>query len=334
MALSWEVCRLRPSSASLTVADNKVDTKENRTWSVEYLVIAHGVTDPFQVSEIMAMRANGVPQLKKNVYVDPDGTVFPFFSCKSKNCTRNTDNPFVFNITCEYTDPDGEDGEDLQADPEDYSPKLTWTIKVRKKTAWSDVAGKSYILPTGSLHKTPLIIEYPCLVARVSQIENSFSRTTLKERMLKTNTEVWQGMSAGQALVTDINYSEIQVPVIGGVATAYRVNYTIEENDLTIKGMKGEGADGDEKRTVIDNEINWKVARPLTDTKVVTTDANGNDVVKVANQLNRTVTNVHLDKEGELLLWPGSAIADWNTHPPAIQTYRVYEEDSFNYLRV
>ena len=334
MALSWEVCRLRESSASISIANNKVDTKENRTWSVNYLVIAHGVSSPFDVSEISAMRAPGVPILRRSVYVDPDGTVFPYFSCKNKTCERSTENSYVFEVACEYTDPEGEEGEQPPANAEDYSPKITWDIKIRKETLWYDEDDQTYALPNGSLHKAPLVGEYACFVAKVSQIEASFDKDDLKDRMLKLNSSTWQDMDPHTALVTDIDYQEIEVPIAGGLTqVAYRVNYTIEENNLVMRGMKGNLRNA-EGYTVIDYDVNWGVARPLIDTKYITTVPDGQggfkEIVKVANSVFPNVTNVALKHDGELLLYPGKPGVPWAEHPPALQVFRVYNDIDYS----
>lgn len=196
MALTWEVCRTRDASGTISVADNDVETSEDRGWSINYLAIASGIEDPFEVTEISALRAPGVPLLKQNVYVDPDGTVFPYFSARSKTATRNPSNPYVFDIAVEYVDDSGSEGEEVQANPEDYAPSVKFTVKSRQRSSWTDSDGKSYMLPTGSKYKSPLMIDYPCLVAEVTQLENTFSTTDLKNRMLKVNTSTWNVMAA------------------------------------------------------------------------------------------------------------------------------------------
>lgn len=340
MSLSWEVCRTRTSSANVSVADNKVDTKENRTWSINFQAIASGIDDPFDVSEISAMRAPGVPILKRSVYVDPDGTVFVYFTCKNKTATRNPKNPYVFDISCEYEDPTGEQGQEPQPDPESYAPSVKYTVKSRQRSSWSDMSTPPvpYSLPTGSKYKQPLMLDYPCLVARVTQLETNFEISDLKNRMLRTNNSQWNEMAAETGLITDIQYEEVSVPVgaagvITGFATAYKVVYTIEENDLTVGAGAGTvatrntdpGVDPSVNTTVA---VNWKQMRPRIDSLVKI-----GDVIKPAVAVNPTLTSVYLTPSGGF--WQGPNASWFGDVIPPIDLYTVYDDTDFDsFLRI
>ena len=334
MALSWEVCRTRESSAGISRADNDIDTKEERSWSTNYIAIASGITDPFEVSELSAMRAPGVPRLRHNVYVDPDGTVFPYFSCKDKSCTRNPSNPYVFDISCDYTDASGNEGEDVQADPEDYAPSIKFSVKSRQRSAWTDVDGQPYMLPTGSKYKQALSLDYACLVATVVQLENTFGTTDLKNRMLKVNTSTWNVMTAETALITQIKYETVEVPVgVAGIITGYqstvKVTYTIEQNDLEVKAGLGTAAtvNGAAPAAVGIEDINWLQFRPRIDSLV----RFGNKVV-AASGINQLLSSVYLQPDGKY--WHGPHRAEFASVPPPVDTYRIYENASFNFLRI
>ncbi len=333
MALTFEVCRTRTSSASISMEDNAVDAKENKSQTIEFLVIASGIDDPFDVTEISAMRANGVPLLRQSVYVDPDGTVFPYFACMSKSATRNPSNPYVFNVTCDYEDTSGEEGQDLQSDPENYAPTIKWDVKSRQRVSWVDANGKAYVMPTGSKYKTPLKLDYPCLVATITQFENTFSKTALKDRYLKTNAEAWQGIPIGAALVTSIKYTEVMVPVGGagvitGYAPAYKVTYIIEENQLVLKEGSGVYADA----TKSDKKVYWQQARPQIDSLSVWT-INGERVVRPTAKQNPILSQVYINKDSGKY-WAGPNLGNFEDLVPQLQTYAVYESDSYNYLRV
>ncbi len=335
MPLTFEVCRTREADATVSVDSNKVDSKEKRSWTVNYRVIAQGIDDPYEVSEISAMRANGVPLLKNSVYVDPNGTIFPYFACVSKNSTRNPSNPYVFDIVCEYTDDTGEDGEEVQPTPEDYTASIKWTVKSRQRSSWTDVDGNPYVLPSGSKFKQGLKLDYACLVATVTQLESDFTVSKLKDRMLKTNTSAYNGIRANAALITDIQYETVQVPVgalgvITGYVTAQRVQYTIEENTLSVKGGVG---DGDPQQqvgagNVKTYKVDWRQARPMIDSivKNMTTQK-----FVAANLLGPAVTNVYLDNQGRLLHSPN--LPNFGTALPALKLFNVYDETSFSFLR-
>ncbi len=336
MSLTFEVCRTREADATVSVDNNKVDTKEKRSWTVNYRVIAKGIEDPFEVTEISAMRANGVPMLKRSVYVDPTGVVFPYFSCVSKNSTRNPVNPFVFDITCEYSDDTGEDGEDVQPTPEDYAASIKWSVKSRQRSSWTDVDGAPYILPTGSKYKQGLKLDYACLTAVVTQLETNFTVSMLKDRMLKTNSASYNGIRANAALITDIQYEYVDVPVgLAGVITgfmpAYRVQYTIEENTLTIKGGVGNGNPQQQvgQGNQMNYNVDWRQARPLIDS-LVKNLTTGKFVP--ASLLGPAVTNVYLDNQGRLLHSPN--LPGFPTALPAMKLYDVYDETSFSFLRI
>ena len=338
MTLSWDVCRTRDGSGTISIADNKIDTKEERSLSVNYRAIANGITDPELVTEISAMRAPGVPRLKYNVYVDPDGTVFPYFSVRNKSATRNPSNPYVFDISVEYTDDSGSEGEDVQQTPQEYAANLKFDVKSRQRSSWGDVNGQPYMLPTGSKYKQPLMLDYPCLVLKQDQLESTnFGPATMKDRMLKVNSAAWTDGSGytwatGTALITAISYETVSVPVglgyITGYSDATKVIYTIEENDLQVEA--GLGTDATKGLDPVNNNIstsvavNWKQFRPRIDSIVQF----GNPPRSVAaSSINAELSAVYLQENGRY--WHGPNNTNFNQVVPPIDTYAVYDSINF-----
>ena len=332
---NWNVvCMTRQGSASLSLSSDKIDAKENRTWSPNYIAIADDTDDPSELSEIDAMRAPGIPVLKRDVFVNEDGLVFPYFSCKSKNCERDESNPRMFRISCEFSDESGDEGQGVQSDPENYLPSIRWSIKSRQRSSWSDIEGKPYNLPTGSKYKQPLMLDYPCRVAQVTQLENTFSAATMKERMLKLNTAAWQGIAEGEALIASITYEEVEVPVgvgfISGYQTAYRVTYSIEENDLVVEAGTGtppvNPAAADATQDV---SVGWDQMRPRIDSICRMPDG----TIRTATSINPVLTSVYLQDNG--LFWTGPVNSDFPQIPAPIDTYKVYESTAFSsFLRI
>jgi len=332
---TWNVvCRTRQGSAGLSLSSDKIDAKEERSWNPNYIAIADETTDPTTVSEIDAMRAQGIPVIKRDVFVSEDGLIFPYFSCKSKTCERDESNPLKFNISCTFEDKSGDDGQGVKENPEDYTPSIRWSIKSRQRSAWADVDGTPYNLPTGSKYKQPLMLDYPCRVAQVTQLESSFDATTMKSRMLRLNTAAWQGIGVGEALIASITYEEVEVPVgvgyITGYVTAYRVTYSIEENDLVVEAGKGtpplNPAAANAKQDVA---VGWDQMRPRIDSICKMPDG----TLRTATSVNPVLTSVYLQSNG--LFWTGPVNPDFPQIPAPVDTYKVYESTNFaSFLRI
>ncbi len=336
---NWKtVCRTRDGSASLGLSSDKIDATETRSWNPNYIALAEDTEDPNTLSEVDAMRAPGIPVLKRDVFVSEDNLIFPYFSCKSKSCERDPDNPLLFRISCDFEDDSGDDGQGVQEDPEDYNPSIRWSIKSRQRSSWVDVDGKPYILPTGSKYKNPLMLDYACRVAQVTQLENSFDAATMKQRMLKLNTAAWNGISAGEALITSITYEEVEVPVgIGYISTyetAYRVTYSIEENDLEVKAGSGLNANVNDNvndaGASVDVAVGWDQMRSRIDS-ICKTRPNG--PIRTATSVNPILTSVYIQSNG--VYWHGPVSTNFATMPPPVDTYKVYDEINFgSFLRI
>lgn len=332
---TWNVvCRTRQGSAGLTLSSDKIDAKENRSWSPNYIAIADDTADPSTLSEIDAMRAPGIPVLKRDVFVSEDGLIFPYFSCKSKSCERDESNPLKFNISCEFEDESGDDGQDVEEDPESYLPSIRWSIKSRQRSSWTDVNGVPYNLPTGSKYKQPLMLDYPCRVAQVTQVENVFNDQIMKDRMLKLNTAPWQGIGVGEALIASITYEEVEIPVglgyISGYQLAYRVTYSIEENDLVVTA--GDSTSGVNPAAVDATQqvpVGWDQMRPRIDSICKMPDG----TIRTATSINPVLTSVYLQSNG--LFWTGPVNPDFPQIPAPIDVYKVYESINFSsFLRI
>ena len=344
MSLTWEVCRRRDESAGMNLEGNDVDAAVARRMTRNYLVIAKGISDPFEVDTFDAISAPGVPLLKHSVYISPDGSkVYPYFAVQDKSCERNEDNPYMFEVAVEFVDETGGDEQDLQPDPEDYLPSIKYTVKSRQRTGWSDLDGKKYQLPTGSKYQQPLIIDYSSLVAEVTQFENAFSIADLKLRHKKVNTAAWNVMGAEQALISDIKYEKVSVPVgigyLTGYAETYKVTYMIEENDLTME------ADSAAVRYVVDRQnepVYWRQARPRIDSVVYRNQAGADGISKVimpASTISESLSWVYLKESGYIYHYPGKkdpadASNDFENACPPIDTFKVYDDISFSFLRV
>jgi hypothetical protein len=335
---NWKlVCRTRDGSASLGLSSDKIDARETRSWNPNYLVLAEDTEDPNSITEIDAMRAQGIPVLKRDVFVSEDGLIFPYFSCKAKSCERDSDNPLLFRISCDFEDESGDDGQDVQENPEDYLPSIRWSIKSRQRSSWVDAEGEPYILPTGSKYRNPLMLDYACRVAEVTQIEAVFSASIMKDRMLRLNTAAWNGIGASEALITSITYEEVEVPVgigyIQNYVTAYRVKYSIEENDLVVKAGSGLNANINDNVNDAgaskDVAVGWDQMRSRIDSICKMPDG----TLRTATSINPVLTSVYLQANG--LYWHGPVSSNFPTMPPPIDTYKVYETTNFaSFLRI
>ena len=124
----------------------------------------------------------------------------------------------------------------------------------------------------------------------------------------------------------------VGVGYIQGYQLAYKVTYTIEENDLVLRSGKGTAASVNTDEH-IDMEINWEVPRPQIDS-LVKNPATG--FVQSAVGINPKLNSVYLCTEAgqEGRYWNGPDKASFPTAAPPLVKYKIYENASFNFLRI
>lgn len=253
MPIAYSVTKLRTDSASSNMSEGQNgQQKRVRSLTEEYLVSFDNTTvDANQLDPAAVLLLNNVPQVGGWSYYDAIHQKFyPNFTCRETSCERDGSNAHLFRVTAGYSDESNEEnGQDVPATPEGYTPTTAWQLQSFDETCYTDNQNKGIMLPTKELYDglSP-VRKTPKLIAKIEQIESSFDEDTLVERGFKVNSNTWNGFGAGQCLITGIEYTKAKVPVSGTsgliFTTAYKVNYTIEcfDNSSDYRSLEDDGS--------------------------------------------------------------------------------------------
>ena len=249
MAINYTVRQLRGGQASFSQDLGSTDPTKQITWDTTWEVLFTGLSDPSDVTEMDAGNVNGLPLLGSDVFVSPlTGFVLPFCIVNKVSCSRDTENANRFLVDIGYKNITGGQqqpgAEAPAADPQDYKPTIAWAAGGMDVTAWAEAkssGSKACLLPTGNLYAQPCIRKVPTYTATVTQYENNFSFTALKDRMFKCNKRKWKGFGIYCAMITAIKWDYVRVPIAGGFRNSYRVSYTIDCKDYVIQNLTDAG---------------------------------------------------------------------------------------------
>lgn len=329
MPITYEVCKGRTGTATFSRQSNKALEKIKKTWSVNWLVKAIGATDPSEVDEIMVANAPGLPSITNSIYVDPEnGQIFPYFSAKSKSVTRRADNAYWFDVEIQYNDDTGEEqSQSPPNDAQDIEPNLVWTSSERLETAWEDQKQEPCLQPTGTLYAAPCVRRIPVLVCTFTQFENVFNDTLMQHRLYSCNSNSWtpESITWGrhQAMITDISYEEVRVPIVGNITMpSHKVTYKIECVEYQIKSLEGDSGNASVKSV----DVGHEQVRIRADSRYL----QGGDKAKVKVALagqHMGLTNIYLDPSGK----PHAKDKQFGIPPHNI--HRIQKEISFSFLR-
>ena len=280
MTISYEVKRLRGSSADSNLSIQNGERRVVRTLEEQYIIIF----DPASINQETPDPASvgllsGVPQVGGWSYYDAiQQKYYPNFTCRSVSIEREEQNPFIFRATASYSDESNSDSQDIQSDSESYTPSINWSLESKNVTEFFDVDGNMIRLPTGNLYEgiSP-VKEVPVFVATIEQIEASLSLPILQQRYKTVNDATWLGFPKHTAMIDNISYDNALVPVSdgnGGVnfQNAYRVTYTVKCMNHTIKSLKD-----DETLEDLQDKWGYSLAR-VDDWHVVWFDASDNEI--------------------------------------------------------
>jgi len=247
MALTFDVCQLRPGSASFRKETTTALEKVVKTFQTTWEVIASGISDPSGVDEILAGNATGLPSVNNSVYSDPvSGQLYPYFFCTNKSVRRDPSNAYRFEVTCDYKDDSGDENpQDEQTDAENYCPVVSFSSAEQTQTAWSGSTNgstRAITLPTGDFYDQAVLEKAGVLTVTHTQYENVFSEADFRVRIMHVNSAVYRGYDPGHALITGISWSKVRVPIAPNTTMlSNKVTYSIACVNKTYQYMDNGG---------------------------------------------------------------------------------------------
>ena len=327
MAIRIEVCKVASDSYRSSGSQGS-DGRRQTTQSFTQTFLVKAVKNkqgelldgnPEQISPASIACNSLLPIVNKTAFYDPaSGVIHPYALCTSKDIKRRSENPFLFDVTCNYTTSPG-DTEDcsilakyVQA-PQDLSPQVTAAVSGKDNVIYSDYSASSKqcfkFKEIDEQYPTPVVTQRPFLTLNVQQYEYSLSYQDMMDRSFVVNDGQWQGQSARKWRCNVVNVSEIDVQTQMGPQTWAKVSYQI------ILGNNGYYSN-----PTTWQDIGWDQAVPGIATKYV--DAAGDVQYFVHN-------GTSIRKVGLIDVTSGTALAD-QTGLPQYITHPRYESVDFD----
>lgn len=217
-------------SVSGSVADGR--SKVSQSMTRTFLVLT-SAGDFHDVNEVQVGCLSSLPVVNRSTWVSPDGLMFmPFAVCRSKSVSRNSSNPFLFEVSCEYETGDS-DGEQCAAVPpttiDEIAPQVTANVGSYDRVLYTDKAGKQcwQFEGTGTPFSNPVMEKIPTLQLVIEQFEASITYEQMLERSFKTNSSTYRNKGKGLWLIGAVKAVEQTVQLAGGEANVVKVTYPV-----------------------------------------------------------------------------------------------------------
>lgn len=281
MAIRIEVCKVASDSyraSGSQGSEGKRQTTQNftQTFLVKAVKNKRGELydgNPDEISPASIGCNSLLPIVNKTAFYDPSsGVMHPYALCTSKDIKRRSDNPFLFDVTCNYSTQPG-DTEDCSvmvkyvSAPQDLSPQVTVGVSGKDQVLYEDYDGNNCWKFDGidEEYPTPVITQRPFLTLNIQQYEYSVSYQDILDRSFKVNSDAWGGFGAEDWRVNVVNVSEIDVQTLAGPQTWAKATYQVILGNYGYFDLSNNWVD-----------IGWDQAIPRIATKYVELDGGGN----------------------------------------------------------
>lgn len=257
------------------------------------------------------------PQVNRTAFFDAaSGVIHPYAICTSKDIKRRSDNPYMFDVTCNYATQAG-DTEDCAimakyvSAPTDLPVQVTASVQGRDEVIYADFGTSKeqcwQFEEVGEEYPVPVVTQNPFLTLSIQQYELYLSYSDMMDRSFVVNDSVWQGHGAGKWRIVCKAASEVEVKTMFGKAVWAKVTYEAVLGNYGYYNSTGTRTD-----------IGWKQAIPMIASKYV--DANGEVVPFTwAGTSVRRVGNI--DSNGN--------IYNGGTGRPLYKTHERYRSKNF-----
>lgn len=278
MPLTFDVCQLRDTGYSASANNSEGHKSVNISFTARYLVKVEGAANPNEISDLQVAYAPGIPLVNYHTYYHAaSGLGFPLAVCSSKSVKRLSENGNVFHVDVTFATEPSKQGsgkeqeEAADADPvatpppvdvTDIDPQVSYSLtsfETVEHTApgydQADVAldtpnvVSTQLLPSvngqlGEQFNQPVTKKNANVSLTITQFEDTWSIDNLLDRGYKVNNAAWGTDAVVKAwMITNIAAVAQGVTMdVGGTATVvekYRVTYTLERNDYTVKSSVG-----------------------------------------------------------------------------------------------
>lgn len=248
-----------------------------------------------------------------------DYKVDPWALCNSQICRRDETNLSLWHGETTYAgipfrgvSAQEMQPVDIQADVGGYGSLMEWELNSDQEEVLYedlDTPPKKCRLPTDTYYTEPFIERINAYTYRFTQLEDGVTQDVLADRLWRVSNEAsWYldpgGGKAGQYLIDQINAKKVQVPISGNTEhRTYLTSYRVQHNPIRT---------WQDRRALFDYYYNKAANDPSSRTLFV--DDSG-----------RTLVESMIEKDGTK--------RDPAQTTPAYETYNVYKEISFSFIR-
>ena len=279
-------------SVSGSISDGR--SKINQSMTRTFLVLT-SATDFHDVNEVEVGCLSSLPVVNRSTWASPDGGLYmPFAVCRSKSVSRNSSNPFLFEVTCEYETGDSA-GEQCASVPpatiSEIAPVVTANIGSYDRAMYTDKDGKQcwQFEGTGTPFSNPVMEKIPTLQLVIEQFEASITFEQMLERSFKTNSSTYRNKGAGLWMIGTVKAVEQTVQLAGGEANVVKVTYPVALSERFFYPPGKAVADGN--KVVYGHET----VVPLVDTSYVD---DAGDVLPYLSEPSGKVVSGYINKDG------------------------------------
>jgi hypothetical protein len=217
-------------SGSVELSEDKLINR----YSLEYLVIADNTSQ----GQLTIQLTSGLPRVGISSY-SYHGESHPEALCKRKSAKRDTRNPLLWIVTCDFdNDPNSqsEDDEDTSTPATSKPAVVKWTSEYGEEVLHQDFSSprKDIITPAGNAYDPPITrkIIYP--VCTLTRYQSAFTPATILAYEDHVNSGSFLGAPAEHALMASIVADRVIEDGVMLWQVTYRVRFAVQEHGFRL----------------------------------------------------------------------------------------------------
>jgi hypothetical protein len=222
--------QLGEMSGSLELGDKKVISR----YALEYCVIADNLAQG-----VITIRSTiGLPKVGVSTYAYA-GESDPRAVCKKKSPRRDTKQPLVWYVRCDFDDDprsQSEENEDDDTDAVDRPVIVTWDSEYGEEILYRDFSDprKPIVTPVNHMFDPPPTKKVIYPVCIIERFEPTFTPATILTYEDHVNTNDFFGAAAGRVLMAKITAKQVIEDATKLWQVTYRLRFAIHEDGFTM----------------------------------------------------------------------------------------------------
>lgn len=211
------------------------------TWHQDYFVEVSNLTavQIAAVSPYDVLTASGIPVVNRSIYTN-DGKIIPYVICRGKTAEQDPQRLARWKVSTQWkatrkTNSEETDNQPIAAPAAltAITPRVVAKLGETQAVLYEDkqATPKRYLTPTGNFYAEPAIERIATLTLQITQYEPTpLLYADLRNRKFKVNQNVYRGEPRYDWLIEDVEFTEVDVTLSGGVTTAALVTYTVSHS--------------------------------------------------------------------------------------------------------